>query len=74
LGLKDSDTIGYLKARIRNKTGIPTDRQCLIFAGELLENGRTLSDYKIQMESELMLVLKLQTGRNIGWQRYYRGG
>jgi hypothetical protein len=26
------------------------------------------------MESELMLVLKLQTGRNIGWQRYYRGG
>ncbi|SDW72169.1 Ubiquitin family protein [Pseudomonas syringae] len=59
LDVEPADTIEYVKELIQNRTLIPPPMQRLVFAGKILEDGRTLTEYNIHLGSTINLVLVL---------------
>ena len=60
--VSSADSIEYVKQMIQEKEGIPPDQQCLVCAGEQLQDCHTLDYYHIQKESTICLVLRLRGG------------
>ena len=57
-----SMSVEQLKLVIQEKEGTPAHQQRLVFVGQQLEDERILSDYKIQYESTLHMILRLRGG------------
>ena len=58
LQVKPSDTIIELKRQIQEKVDIRAEEQRLYYAGEQLEDGRTLFDCNIETSSTVQLQRK----------------
>ena len=55
LRMNSGDVIYSLKKQLENKLGIPVNDQCLIYAGDILEDGKTLDEYNITNNAQLSL-------------------
>lgn len=58
LEVEPTDRIEDVKTKIQDAVGIPPDQQNLMFAGKMLEEGKTLQDYSIQKDATLHLILR----------------
>lgn len=57
LDVEPTDTIQNIKGKIQDMTETPPDQQTLVYAGKVLEDNRTLSDYNIQKEATIHLLI-----------------
>ena len=57
LEVEPSDTIANVQTKVQEQVGIPPGRQRLVFAGQPLDDARTLEDYDIQRESTIDMIL-----------------
>jgi hypothetical protein len=64
LEVEPSTLVEQLKRQIQDKEGIPLQQQRVVYAGKQLENNRAVSDYNIEKESTLYLLLRLRAAGN----------
>lgn len=60
LTVSPTDSIASIKQQIKEKEGIATDEQRLIFGGKNLDDTKTLQDYNVGAEGTLHLVLRVR--------------
>ena len=58
LAVKATDRIEDVRAKIQEEGGIPPDQQHIKFCGKELEDGNTLQDYSIQIDSTVDLEVR----------------
>ena len=67
--VEPNEAISEVKQMLHRYTGIPPDQQKLCFINKKLENGRTLSDYRIQqgcmlsLEWQFTIYVKMPTDK-----------
>jgi hypothetical protein len=66
-------TVASVKRQLHDRGGVLPDQQRFVFAGKQLEDDRVLSDYNLQKESSLFLVLRLRgadVASHAEWSRH----
>lgn len=61
-GLVSSSSVEELKCRVQRLEGIPPDQQRLIFAGNQLEDAKSIGEFGVSKEATLHLILRLRGG------------
>ena len=51
-----SDHIEDVKAKVQAKEDVPPEQRYFIYAGNLLEDGHTLSEYNVQCGCTLLMI------------------
>jgi ubiquitin C len=68
IDVEPDESIESLKAKIQEKEGIAVDQQRILFGGKQLDSLKSLSDYDIDDDSTLHLVLRLRGGIVRAWR------
>ncbi|XP_067911657.1 polyubiquitin-like [Heterodontus francisci] len=57
-----TESVQAFRARVQQQEGVPANQQRLMYEGKQLEDGRLLSDYNIQPQGTIFLLLRLRGG------------